>query len=104
MRKNTGTSLRQYFSRIKSPQKKEALFNFEFFFHIQLFALCIIEFILQKRETLVGDNFHSKSVFHLPLSLQRHQSLIDVCSYIRMNVQGKFLNLHLIDKIVNLTL
>lgn len=62
------------------------LLNFYFLFHIYLFALRVVEDILQKRKFLVGNDFNAKSVFHLPFPFQGHQPLVDVGSDVRVDV------------------
>ena len=78
------------------------LFDFDFLFHVYLFLLVIGEFVLKEGETLIGDNLDAESVFHLPLTFHGNESLVDEGSDVRMDVQGKFLDLQFVDQVVNL--
>lgn len=62
------------------------LFDFNFFLHVYLFAVRVVEDILQKCEFLVGNHFDTKSVLHLPLPLHGHEALVDVGGYVRVDV------------------
>ena len=78
------------------------LLDFDFLFHVYLFTLWVRKPVLKEGETLIGDNLDTESVFHLPLALHGNEALGDVSSNVRMNVQGKFLYLQLVDQIVYL--
>jgi len=80
------------------------LLDFDFLFHVYLFLLVVSEFVLKEGETLIGDNLDAESVFHLPLPLDGNQALVYIGSDVRMDVQGKFLNLQFVDQVVNLAL
>ena len=80
------------------------LLDFDFLFHVNLFTLRISKLVLKEGETLIGDYLDAESVFHLSLALHGNEALGDVGSDVRMNVQGKFLYLQLVDQIVNLVL
>ena len=77
------------------------LLDFDFLFHVYLFLLVIGKFVLQEGETLIGDNLDAESVLHLPLPFHGNDSLVHVGGYVRMDVQGKFLNLQFVDQVVN---
>lgn len=62
------------------------LFNFEFFLHVNLFPVWVIEYIFQERKFLAWNNLDTKSVFHLPLPFQGNKSLINIGSDIRVDV------------------
>lgn len=62
------------------------LFDFNFFLHVYLFAVRVVEDILQKREFLVGNHFDTKSVLHLPLPFHGYEALVDVGGYVRVDV------------------
>lgn len=62
------------------------LLNFYFLFHIYLFALRVVEDILQKRKFLVGNNLDAESILHLPLAFQGEYSLVDIGGNVRVDV------------------
>ena len=78
------------------------LLDFDFLFHVNLFFLSVSKLVLEEGETLIGDNLDAESVFHLPLTFHGNESLVDEGSDVRMDVQGKFLDLQFVDQVVNL--
>ena len=74
------------------------LFHFVFLLHVNLFAVGLIEDILEVGKFLVGDDLHAPSVFHLPLAFEGNDALIDVSGYERMYVKSEFLNTQMIDE------
>ena len=54
------------------------LLNLDFFFHVYLFALWVVEYIFEESEFLARYNFNAKSILHLPLAFQGYEALIDV--------------------------
>ena len=78
------------------------LLDFDFLFHVNLFSLGVSKLVLQEGETLIGDNLDSESVLHLPLAFHGNEALVDKSGNVRVNVQGKFLYLQLVDQIVDL--
>lgn len=62
------------------------LLDFNFFLHVYLLTVGIVEDVLQKREFLVGNHFDTKSVLHLPLALQGYEALVDVGGDVRVDV------------------
>ena len=62
------------------------LLDFDFFLHIDFLSMCIIEHILQESEFLTWNDLDTEPVFHLPLSLEGNESLIDEGGDIRMDV------------------
>ena len=76
-------------------------FDFNFFFHVNLLSMRVVEFVLEHGQFLVGNDFDSESVFHLPFSFHGHESLVNVGSDIGMQVDFEFLDSCFIDEVVN---
>ena len=62
------------------------LFDFDFFLHVYLFPLQVVEYIFQEFLFLVWNNLDTESVLHLPLPFQGDESLIDVGCDVRVDV------------------
>ena len=60
--------------------------HFIFFLHGDLFSILVEECVLQESELLVGDDFHSESVFELPLAADGDDAFAEVGSYEGMYV------------------
>jgi len=54
------------------------LLDLDFFFHVYLFALRVVEYIFEEGEFLARYNFYAESILHLPFALQGDESLVDV--------------------------
>ena len=52
---------------------------------------------------MVRDDTDTETISHLPLPFERHEALVDIGSHIGVDVQCKFLDLQLIDQVVNFT-
>ena len=81
-------------------------FSFRFLFlpHVDLLFLAVIELVLQETHLLRGDDVHANAVSHLPFPFQGDESLVDVGSHIRVDMQIELLNADLVDQGINLTL
>ena len=77
------------------------LLDFDFLFHVYFFTLRVSKPVLKEGETLIGDDLDAESVLHLPLTFHGNEGLVDKSGNVRVDVQGKFLYLQLVDQIVD---
>ena len=73
------------------------------FFHVDFFALLVVEFIGEERNALVGGDVYSEAILHLPPHFHRDEPLIDVGGYIGVYMQVKPANLQCLYKVINLS-
>ena len=61
----------------------------------------IKELVLEESQILVGYDFDTESVFHLPLAFQGDDCLVHIGGHVRMDMKGNFLNDLLVAQIVD---
>lgn len=78
------------------------LFVLHLLAHVDELLLVIIELVLQEAHLLRGNHMYTQSVTHLPLTFHTDETLIDVGSHIRVDVQVESFDANLVDQVVNL--
>ena len=72
--------------------------------HVYKLTFAIVELILKHSEFLRWNNADTKTVFHLPLTLDGDKSLSDISFNVWMNIERELVDTYLVNEVGNLIL